>query len=105
MSAILESGCGLLAADLSRHACVDQWQRHVVDGVHTRQKHESLEDEAQFAAQTRQLVRAETRDFDSVQGVTAAGRTIEAADQVHERGFARARRTHDGHELAAANFK
>ena len=39
-------------------------------------------------------------DIDALEEVMAAGRLVEAAENVHQRRFARARRAHDGDELA-----
>ena len=41
------------------------------------------------------------RDIDAFEQVMAAGRPVEAAENIHQRRFARARRAHNGDELAA----
>ena len=64
---------------------------------------EALEDEAEaFAADAGELRLAQPRDIDALEEVVAARRPVEAAEDVHERRFARARRAHDGDELARA---
>ncbi len=64
------------------------------------QQVEGLEDEADFlVADARQLVVVEFADQLAVEPVLALGRRIEAADQVHQRRLAGARRAHDGDVL------
>jgi hypothetical protein len=68
---------------------------------HPRQQVEALKDEADGpVAQRRQCVAVELGDIATDQEIVAAGRRIEAAEQVHEGRLARTRRAHDGHELA-----
>ena len=91
---------GLLDARGRGGAVVDQRQFHVVQRGGARKQIECLEDEADFlVADARQLVVVEFADELTVEPVAALGRRIEAADQVHQRGFARAGRAHDGHVL------
>ena len=79
-------------------AVVDQRQLHVVQRAGAGQQVEGLEDEADFlVADAGQLVVIQFADQLTVEPVVALGRRIEAADQVHERGLAGARRAHDGH--------
>ena len=84
----------LLAGDPQR-------QRHVLLGGQHRQQVEELEDEADVRpAQLRQLVVGHRRDVVAGDLDGAVGRLVEAGEDVHERRLARARRAHDGDELA-----
>src|SRR5688500_10572246 len=66
----------------------------------------ALEHEAEgLAPQPRQLVAAERRHVLAVEEVLAAAGPVEAAEDVHERGLARARGAHDGDELAGADVE
>src|SRR5262249_14423491 len=68
----------------------------------TRQQVEGLEDEPDLpVAEPGLRVDVEARDVLPVEAVAAFTRPIEQAEHVHERRLARARRAHDGHELAA----
>ena len=74
--------------------------------IRARQQIEGLEDEADFAvADFRELVVVHFADADAVQFVMAGGGRVEAADQVHQRGFAGAGRPHDGDVFAALDFQ
>ena len=80
---------------------VDQRQLDVLERRRAREQVEGLEDEADLpVADLRPLVAVELRDVHAVEKVAARGRPVEAADDVHERALAGARRAHDGHELA-----
>ena len=64
-----------------------------------------LEDEPDAAvADLRQLIATEARHLLAAQLIGAVGGRVEAADDVHHRGFTRAGRTHDGDELAVADL-
>ena len=66
-----------------------------------RQQIESLKDEADFpVADGGEFVVIELADQAAREPVIAARGRIEAADQVHQRGFSRAGRTHDGDVFA-----
>ena len=63
---------------------------------------EGLEDEADFfVADGGEVVVFELADQASCEPVLAGCGRIQAANQIHERGFSRAGRTHDGDVLAA----
>ena len=95
-----------LPALVGRHAGINQRQLHVAQRVGARQQVEGLEDEADFpVADFGQLVVVHLADLDAVQFVVPAGGRVEAADQVHQRGFARAGRPHDGHVFAALDLQ
>ena len=82
-------------------AVVEQRQLDVVERRRARQQVEALEHEADLPVpDQRQLVLRHPRDVLAVEEVLAAGRPIEAAEDVHQRGLAGPRRAGDGHELA-----
>ena len=63
---------------------------------------EELEDEADLlAAEVGELVLREVRDVDAVDDDASVGGRVDAAEEVEERGLARAARSDDRHELAA----
>jgi len=73
----------------------------VLDGARPRQQVELLEDETDLGVpDPRELVGREARDVLAVEDVPARGGRVETAEEVHEGGLARARRAHDGHEVA-----
>ena len=77
-------------------------QADILDGAGAGQKVEALEDEAEpLAADAGEVRLAQPRDIDALEEIVAAGRPVEAAENGHQRRFARARRAHDGDELAA----
>ena len=85
---------------LRAQAGVDQGQLHVVQRRGPWQQVEGLEHESDLLVpDPGQLVVVQLGHPVAVQPVLAAGRAVEAADQVHEGGLARARRAHDGDEL------
>src|SRR5439155_1746322 len=84
-----------------RHVGVDHGERHVLERRRPPEQVEILEDEADpAAADGGALVDGQGRDVGVAQVVGAARRLVEAAEQVHARRLARARRAHDGEELA-----
>ena len=91
-----------LDALLALQARVDQRQLDVVQRVRARQQIEGLKHEADFlVAHARELAIVHLRDELAVQPILAVVRRVEAADHVHQRRFAGARRPHDRHVLAA----
>ena len=79
---------------------VDERQLDVVQGSGAGEQVEGLEDEADFlVADAGELVVVQFADQLAVEPVLALGRRVEAADEVHERGFAGAGGAHDGHVL------
>src|SRR3989442_1551512 len=82
-------------------AGVDERHLDVVHGARARNQVIGLKDEADLSiANPGQLVVTERRDVVAIEDVAAGGWLIEAADQVHQAALARARRPHDGDELA-----
>ena len=82
-------------------AVVQQRQQHVLDRRQAGQQVVGLEDKADLpVADAGQLVLAQVAHVLSVQHVGAAGGPVQAAQDVHQRGLARARGAHDGQELA-----
>src|ERR1019366_2391076 len=66
------------------------------------QEIETLKNETErVAAQQRALVGAEFFDRDALVEVGAGRRDIETAEDIHQRGFSRSARAHDGDKLAA----
>ena len=83
-------------------AGVDQRQLDIVQRGGAGQQIKGLEDETDFfVANTRKFVVIKFADELSVEPVAALARGIEAADEVHQRRFARARRSHDGDVFVA----
>ena len=69
------------------------------------QQVERLKDEADFAiADVGELVVVELAHQPPREPVVALARRVQAADQVHQRGFSRAGRAHDGDVFALANL-
>ena len=88
-----------------RDAAVEQRQLDVFQRRRARQQVELLEHESDRAvADAGQLVGGEPGDVLAVEPVGARRRHVEAADHVHERRLARARRAHDRDELAFARW-
>src|SRR5579863_16899 len=80
-----------LHAFLGRNAGIDQRQFHIVQRSRPGQQVERLEDESDFlVADPRQFIVVQFADQLAVEPVLSLRRRIEAADQVHQRGLARA---------------
>src|SRR6185437_738389 len=95
---------GALNALISRRATVDQGKLHVVQSGGAGQQIKSLENKPDLTvANAGQLVIIKLADEVAVEPVTAARGSIQAADKVHERGFAGAGRAHDGNIFAAVD--
>src|SRR5690606_23258599 len=74
-----------------RGAAVDQRLHHVLQHAHAREQVEALEHETDLAvAHVRQLDLVELRGVAAVEPVAAAGGRVQAADEVQQRGLARA---------------
>src|SRR5438445_788912 len=85
-------------------ATVEQGQLDVLERRRPGQQVELLEHEPDLrVADSRQLVLREPADVDAVEQVVPRRRRVEAAEEIHERRFARSRRSHDGDELAGAD--
>src|SRR4029079_6203724 len=92
-------------AVLRGYAGVDQRQLHVVQRGRARKQVEGLKDEPDLLiADAGQLVVVLLAHLLAVQQVAALARRVQAADQVHQRGLARARGPHDRDVLAAFDF-
>src|SRR2546422_2369841 len=95
----------LRATRLRPEPRVDERQLHVVQGGRAGEQVERLEDEADLlVADPGQLIVGQIGDLLPVEPVLAAGRRVEAADQVHERRLPRARRSHHRHVLIAPDL-
>ena len=87
-----------------RRAVVDEGQLDVVQRGGAGKQVEGLEDEADFlVADAGQLIVVELADEMAVEPVAAFAGGIEAADEVHEGGFAGAGGAHDGDVFVAAD--
>ena len=95
---------GTLAALLFRHARVEQGERNVFDGALPRQQVEALKNEADgMQANLRELFFAAADDVLTRKDVRSGGRQVETADDVHQRRFARAGRSHDRNIFTLVN--
>ncbi len=89
----------------ARRAAVNQRQFHIVQRGSARQQIEGLKHEPDLlVADPRQLVIGHIADQAAVDVVLALRRSVQTTDQVHQRRFARAGRTHDGHVLATLDL-
>src|ERR1051326_1180263 len=85
---------------------VQQRQLDVLDRRRAREQIEALKNEADLrVANDGALVAIELRDVDSVEQVRSGRRTIEAAEDVHQRRLAGAGRSHDRDEVAFVDEK
>src|SRR4030095_1870273 len=97
--------CPLVALGAG-HALVEQGQLHVLGEREAGQQVEGLEDEADgAAAQPRQLLLAERVEGAALEAVAPGARAREAAQDLEQRGLARARGAHHRHELAAPDLE
>lgn len=72
----------------------------------SRQKVEGLQDEADLPVpNVRELVVGHCAHFAAVQHVASAGVGIQAAQQIHKGGLARARGSHDGQVVPSLDTK
>src|SRR5690606_40372047 len=80
---------GALAPQGGRHAEVDRRHLDVLERARTGDQVVALEHEAEgLATQPRELVAVEPRDVAAHEAVAAAGRPIQAAEDVHQRRLA-----------------
>jgi hypothetical protein len=83
---------------------VDEGELNVMQSGGAGEQVEGLEDETDLlVADAGELVVVELGDVVAVEPVAALGGAVEAADEVHERGFAGAGGTHDGDVLVVAD--
>src|SRR5262249_12583541 len=96
---------GLLVLLGERYVAVEKRQLDVFNGAGARNEVEVLEDEPQLLiANGGALIGGQIRDVGAAEVIGAARRAVEAADDVHERRFARARRPHYGDERSAVDL-
>ena len=101
---VLEGGFGALFALVGGGSVVDQGQLDVVERGGPGQQVEGLEDEADLlVTDASQLVVVELGDVVSVEPVLALRGRVEAADEVHQRGFSGAGGPHDGDVFVVAD--
>ncbi|MNF61755.1 hypothetical protein D3C84_434150 [compost metagenome] len=99
-----EQGGGALAALLGRGAGIDGGDLDVFPRRGRGNQVVALEDEAErLAAQPGELVVVEVGDVLAGETVAAFAGAVQAAEDVHQGGFARARGADDGDELAGAD--
>ena len=99
---LVEQLQGALAALLAPDPRVEQRQLHVAGDRGPGQQVVGLEDEAELLVpDPGQGAAGEALNGNAVELVGSGGRRVEAADDRHQRRLARARRPHQGHELAA----
>ena len=92
------------AAILAGHARVDQRELHVLLRAGAREQVEILEHEAErLVPDLRERRLRQPRDLRAIQLVDARRGTIQAPEDVHERGLARPGRAHDRDELTASD--
>ena len=97
----LQQRMGTRPALLARLAGIDRGDLHIAGSRQLRQQMIALKDEAEMlAAQSCQIVGGNGRGLTAVDQVAARARPVEAAEDVHQRGFAGARCAHDGDHLA-----
>ena len=89
-----------------RDVGVDEREHHVSEHRGARHEVERLEHEAKARrAHVGKVVLGELGDLHALEAVRASGRAVEAAERVHERRFAGARRPHDGKKLPARDLQ
>src|ERR1051325_2868541 len=97
---------GDLPAAIGRQAGIDQRELDIAQRVRARQQVERLKDEADFLiANLGEVVVIHLADLNAVEFVLAGSGRIQAADQVHQGGFARTGRSHDREVLAPGDFE
>ncbi len=87
-----------------RHARVDGWDLDIFQSGFRGHEVIALKDKSKgLTTQARLFILGHRGHVAALEAERTAGRTIEAAEQMHERGFAGTRRPHYGDEFAAAN--
>lgn len=95
-----------LTALVSGDSGIDERQLHVVKRGAARQKIKSLKNEADFLiADIGQLIVIHIADRFAVEDEYPGSGRIQAAQDIHERGFARAAGAHDGHVFAPGDLQ
>ena len=98
---IVQQFFGAFGTLFVRRAHIHGGQGDVVAGSQRAQEVVTLEDKAEaFAPQPRQFVGIHFRGFDAVDLIRTRCGGVEAAQDVHQRGFARAGLADDGDEIA-----
>src|SRR5215510_10791659 len=82
------------------HAQIKHWQLDILERRGSRKQIEALKDKTKFSATNiSSVVLRELRNILAIQYVSATGRPIQTADDVHRGGFAGTRGTHYRNEL------
>ena len=90
----------------SLDAHVDQRQLDILEDIQLVDQVERLEDEADVAlAELRAVFLSETAHLVVQQHIAARCRVVQQAQNIEQRRFAAARRTHDGDELPLLHFE
>ena len=98
--------CDALFVFGRRNAAVEERQLHVFKYGRAGEQVERLKHKADLiVARLGHLIIGEFARLLAVENIRAASRLVEKADDMHERGFAGAGRTHYGHEFAFLNIK
>ena len=96
----LQGLAGNLQALLAAHPGVEQGQGHVLQGALPGEQVEALEHKANAVqAHVRKLVVAALGNILALQDVLPRGGAVQAADDIHQGGFAGAGGAHNGHVL------
>ena len=100
----IQQRAGALCARSAAHAVVHHGQRHVLQRAGAGHQVERLEYKSDLpAADAGELLVAQCAYVHAVQHIGAFRGAVQRADDVHQRGFARTGRAHDGHKFAFAH--
>ena len=100
----IQQRAGALGARSAAHAVVHHGQRHVLQRAGAGHQVERLEYKSDLpAADAGELLVAQCAYVHAVQHIGAFRGAVQRADDVHQRGFARTGRAHDGHKFAFAH--
>ena len=90
----------------SSNICIDKGQGDVVECGNAREQVEILKDEADLLIARRSKgIITETCDLRAVEFVRSFARSIQAAEDVHKRGFSGTGRSHERGKLAAPDLE
>ena len=85
---------------------VEHGQLDILQCRSAREQVKGLEDESNvLIAEAGQLVAVKPGDIHPVQQIAAFRRAVETTQQVHDGGFTRAARSHDGDKFAGGNLQ
>ena len=85
---------------------IDERKRNILERRNARKQVEVLENKADlFVARNGERIVVEPRDLIAVELVRALRRTVETAENVHQRGFSRARGPHERGKFPASDIQ